>query len=234
MLKMGGLKRLMPITHGCFLVGVLALAGVPIFNGFWSKDAIFEAMAHQHAWGPLALLIITALLTAAYGWRMYWLVFQAEPRSDASHAHDAPWQMTAPLLALAGGTLVSWVFVGGYTDKLGQQLPYHHIESLELGALWQHTWTSPLMVVAAVVVAILVALGVSWSKRPPVPEGPTMWADLLCDTKAFGDWFWGLWYVLMRGVGAVLSVCQTGDLNYNGLWLALGLVTTLVMFLGWG
>jgi len=120
------------------------------------------------------------------------------------------------------------------TDKRGQQLPYHHIESLELGALWHNTWTSPLMVVAAVVVAILVALGVSWSKRPPVPEGPTMWADLLCDTKAFGDWFWGLWYVFMRGVAAVLSVCQSGDLNYNGLWLALGLVTTLVMFLGWG
>ncbi len=234
MLKMGGLKRLMPITHACFLVGVLALAGVPIFNGFWSKDAIFEAMAHQQAWGPLALLIITALLTAAYGWRMYWLVFQAEPRAEVNHAHDAPWEMSTPLVVLALGTLVSWVFVGGYTGKLGQQLPYHHIENLELGGLWHSTLTSPLMAVAAVVVAILIALGVSWSKRPPVPEGPTMWADLLCDTKGFGDWFWGLCYVMMRGVAAVLSVFQTGDLNYNSLWLALGLVTVLVMFLGWG
>ncbi len=233
MMQMGGLKKLMPATHVCFLIGVFALAGVPLFNGFWSKDAIFEAMVHQHAWGPLAMLIVTSLLTAAYSWRMYWLTFQGEARSE-SHAHDAPWQMTTPLLALAAGTLVSWVYVGGYTDKLGQQLPYHDIHSMELGEMWHLTWTSPLMLVAAVVVALIIGLGVKYSKRVPVPESPTMWADLLTDTKGFGDWFWGLWYVAMRGVAAVLSVFQTGDLNYNGLWLALGLVAVLAMFLGWG
>jgi len=101
--------------------------------------------------------------------------------------------------------------------------------------MWHRTLANPLMIVAVVVVLILVALGMKWARSgAPVPKAPTMWADLITDTKAFGDWFWGLWYVLMRFVAAVLSVFQTGDLNYNSLWLAVGLIAVLVMFLGWG
>jgi len=236
MYQMGGLKRAMPLTHLCFVVGVLALAGVPIFNGFWSKDAIFEALFEHEAYGPLLLLVLTALLTAAYSWRMYWLTFQAQPRREG-HAHEAPWQMTLPLVLLAIGTLVSWLYVGGYSLKLGQQLPFHQnlIQVTELQTMWHHTWSSPLTVVALLVVLIIVWVSVSWSRRgAPVPEKPTMWADLICDTKAFGDWFWGLGYVIMRALAAVLALFQTGDLNYNGLWLAVGLIAVLVMFLGWG
>ncbi|MGI5817471.1 MAG: NADH-quinone oxidoreductase subunit L [Armatimonadota bacterium] len=241
MYEMGGLKRSMPITHITFLIGTLALAGVPLLNGFWSKDAIFEALAHSGQIGPLVLLIITALLTAIYSWRMYWLTFQDEPRAEGE-PHESPWQMTAPLVALGVGTLVSWLYVGGYTTKLGVALPYHRVEIMELGELWHHTIygvghgpLNPLLLIGLAVVAILVGLAVQWGRRgAPVPEAPRMWADLVTDTKGFMDWFWGFWYVVMRAVASVLSLFQTGDLNYNSLWLAIGFIAVLLMFLGWG
>ena len=234
MYEMGGLKRFMPITHITFLIGTMALAGIPLFNGFWSKDAVFEALLAAGRIGPLVLLIITAVLTAIYSWRMYWLTFQAQPRSEAE-PHESPWQMTLPLSLLGIGTLISWLYVGGYTSKLANQLPYHEVELLEVGELWHHTFGSPMIIIGILAVAIFVILGVVWSKRgAPVPAGPRMWADLVTDTKGFFDWFWGFWVVLMRAVASVLSLFQTGDLNYNSLWLAIGFIAVLLIFLGWG
>ncbi len=234
MYQMGGLARSMPLVHGTFLVGTLALAGIPIFNGFFSKDAIFEALVEQQMFGVLIILILTALLTAGYSWRMYWLTFQAEPRAEGQ-PHDPPWEMAGPLALLGVGAVVSWLYVGPYSVALGEALPFHHIPPTEVGALLHHTFVSPLILVAVVVLAIVAHLSVRWrSDGPPVPVGPRMWADLVTDTKAFGDWFWGFWVVAMRAVGAVLSLFQTGDLNYNNLWLAIGFIAVLLMFLGWG
>lgn len=234
MYEMGGLKRSMPLVHWTFLVGTLALAGIPVFNGFFSKDAIFEALLHSHLYGPLALLIITAFLTAAYSWRMYWLTFQAEPRTE-EHAHDPAWEMAVPLVLLAVGAVVSWLYVGQYTANLAAGLPFHEVHMISVGYLLEESFVNPLIVVAVLGVLIIAALGVRWSASgPPVPSGPQMWADLVTDTKAFGDWFWGFLVVLMNAVGQVLSLFQTGDLNYNALWLAIGLIAVLLMFLGWG
>lgn len=234
MYEMGGLKRSMPLVHWTFLVGTLALAGIPIFNGFFSKDAIFEALLHSQMYGPLVLLVITAFLTAAYSWRMYWLTFQAEERAEA-HPHDPAWQMALPLVVLAAGAVLSWLYVGGYSTNLGAALPFHEVHMMEVGELLQHSFVNPLILVAVVGVVIIAALGVRWSASgPPVPPGPQMWADLVTSTKAFGDWFWGFMAVLMNAAGQVLSLFQTGDLNYNALWLAIGLIAVLLMFLGWG
>jgi len=232
--EMGGLAREMKLTHVCFLVGTLALAGVPIFNGFWSKDAIFEALAQRGdvTW-PLIILIATALLTAAYAWRMYWLAFLGESRREGE-AHATPWQMGLPLVILAVGTLASWLYVGGFSTKLGQLLPFHYVPTIELSEFVHHTFASPLVYIAAAVVVVLVVLGVRWHKQAPVPDRPTMWADLLCDTKLFWEWFWGLGVVLMKAFASVLRVFQTGDLNYNSLWIAVGLIAALLMFIGWG
>ncbi|MBH01682.1 MAG: NADH-quinone oxidoreductase subunit L [Acidimicrobiaceae bacterium] len=106
--RYGGLRSLMPITAGTFIIGWLAIAGVPPFSGFWSKD---EILAFAWDKNPLLWLvgIITALLTAFYMTRQVILTFFGKPRfSDAGAGdageikpHESPWTMTFPLVALA-------------------------------------------------------------------------------------------------------------------------------------
>ena len=82
MRKMGGLRNLMPYTHAVFLIGALSLAGIPPLSGFWSKDGIISAaLADGGALGYtlFALGLVGALLTGAYTFRLYYLVFHGEP-----------------------------------------------------------------------------------------------------------------------------------------------------------
>ncbi|TVQ85941.1 MAG: NADH-quinone oxidoreductase subunit L, partial [Chromatiaceae bacterium] len=115
--EMGGLKAYMPITWFTALLGSLALIAFPGFSGFFSKDAIIEAVGHSHIYGAgLASLLLTlgAFVTALYSFRMYFLVFHGEPRMDhhtRSHLHETPWVVTLPLIALA----VPSVLIGWYT-----------------------------------------------------------------------------------------------------------------------
>jgi NADH-quinone oxidoreductase subunit L len=124
MRRMGALRKLMPITAGTFIVGWLAIAGVPPFSGFWSKDEILTYALHRSP-ALYAVGLFTALLTAFYMSRQVFLVFFGKPRwndeiepstieahSDADavaapehtheiHPHESPWTMTAPLVVLA-------------------------------------------------------------------------------------------------------------------------------------
>jgi NADH-quinone oxidoreductase subunit L len=107
MKRMGGLRRLMPITGFTFIIGWLAIAGIPPFAGFWSKDEILIA-----AWDKSPVLwfvgAVTALLTAYYMTRQVILVFFGEKRYDDEHVHphESPWTMTVPLMLLAGLSVV--------------------------------------------------------------------------------------------------------------------------------
>ncbi|HHV64925.1 MAG TPA: NADH-quinone oxidoreductase subunit L [Peptococcaceae bacterium] len=104
--EMGGLIRKMPITGWTFVVGGLAIAGIPPFAGFWSKDEIllvtWEYARHGHALGYLffAFAALTAFLTAFYIWRLIFLVFFG-PEKANDHVHESPLSMTLPLLVLA-------------------------------------------------------------------------------------------------------------------------------------
>jgi NADH-quinone oxidoreductase subunit L len=98
--QMGGLGRRMPVTTLVFAVAVLAIAGVFPLSGFWSKDAILEAVrAGSH---PIlyAVALGTVFLTAVYMSRLYFLVFMGDERSGAP-AHESPPVMTAPMVVLA-------------------------------------------------------------------------------------------------------------------------------------
>jgi len=109
--KMGGVWRKIPITYAFMWIGNLALAGIPFFAGYFSKDMILEATyAAGENIGLFAYWvgIIAAFMTAFYSWRLLWLAFHNEPRMDHhtyDHAHEAPRIMWIPLLVLAAGAL---------------------------------------------------------------------------------------------------------------------------------
>ena len=146
MSEMGGLREAMPTTHRTFLIGSLALAGIPPLAGFWSKDEIlteayrFGTNGHPHGTAAVALIvygagIVTAFLTAFYMSRAVHLTFEGKYRGHG-HPHESPPAMTVPLVILAALSVVagfagipgwqsgfgSWVGVGGETHVPGASL----------------------------------------------------------------------------------------------------------------
>ena len=108
---MGGIWKKIPVTYAMMWIGSLALAGMPIFAGFFSKDLVLEVAWASH--GPFAgyafwLGIIAAVLTAFYSWRLLFMTFHGKPRASEkvmSHVHESPLVMTVPLGLLAVGAI---------------------------------------------------------------------------------------------------------------------------------
>jgi len=107
---MGGLRKSIPITFYTMSAGVFAISGLPPFSGFFSKDAILYQSFLSPTAGPILWFvgIVTALLTAFYMFRLWYLTFFGDLRTHDAHPHESPWSMLGPLvilgvLALAGG-----------------------------------------------------------------------------------------------------------------------------------
>jgi NADH-quinone oxidoreductase subunit L len=109
--KMGGLRKKMPVTFWTFLVGTLALCGVPPFSGFYSKDSILAQALHAHNYPLFAVAALVAVLTTFYMFRLFFVAFVGEPKThEAGHAQESPGVMIWPLrilavLAIFGGVL---------------------------------------------------------------------------------------------------------------------------------
>jgi NADH-quinone oxidoreductase subunit L len=109
MRRMGGVWKLIPLTYAMMWIGSLALAGLPFFAGYYSKDMILEAaFASGRPVGTLAFVlgILAALMTAFYSWRLLFMTFHGKPRADhhtMEHVHESPAIMTLPLAVLATG-----------------------------------------------------------------------------------------------------------------------------------
>ncbi len=109
--QMGGLLKKMPITHICFLIGILALAGIPPFAGFFSKDEILLAAYETDHWLVFGLALLASGFTAFYMFRVYWIVFwQKEKSEHIHHAHESPYIMLLPLIVLAALSSVAGFF----------------------------------------------------------------------------------------------------------------------------
>jgi NADH-quinone oxidoreductase subunit L len=144
--NMGGLRRYLPLTYWTFLIGSLAIAGVPGLAGFFSKDEILYETYHAGHWILWTMAAVTSLLTATYMFRLVFLTFHGERRNDAhvapshlassppapshvgsvSHVHDAPPAMALVLIVLAIGSAVAG-YVGvpsvlGGQNRLGEWL----------------------------------------------------------------------------------------------------------------
>jgi NADH-quinone oxidoreductase subunit L len=117
MRKMGGLRKYMPITYWTSVVGTLALIGFPGFSGFFSKDALIEAVHASNTWGAgyaFWCVLLGVFVTALYSFRLLFLVFHGEERIDPhakEHLHETSAVVTGPLIALA----IPSVFIGWFT-----------------------------------------------------------------------------------------------------------------------
>ncbi|EQD65779.1 membrane protein containing NADH:ubiquinone/plastoquinone oxidoreductase domain protein, partial [mine drainage metagenome] len=125
--KMGGLRKPMRITGAAFAIGGLALAGIPPFSGFWSKDDILGSMygelgSHPLYWPFWILGVLTVFLTAYYIFRVWFLAFGGDRPRDPTlpAAHEGPWTMQLPLVVLSGMALLGGllIFVPGFQGLL--------------------------------------------------------------------------------------------------------------------
>ena len=120
MRKMGGLFKKIPFTATMMWIGSLAIIGFPYLSGYYSKESILENAFYTSngiAYFAYLVGILTALLTAFYSWRLLFLTFHGENRSNNKtydHAHESPLVMTIPLFILAIGSIFSGIFFADY------------------------------------------------------------------------------------------------------------------------
>ena len=119
MRRMGGLKKYMPVTYWTCLIGALALIGFPGFSGFFSKDALIEAVHASHIPGATYAywcVLLGVFVTALYTFRLVFMTFHGRERMDEhtrEHLHESPWVVTLPLVLLAIPSIVAgWPAIG--------------------------------------------------------------------------------------------------------------------------
>jgi NADH-quinone oxidoreductase subunit L len=129
MRRMGGLKKYMPITYWTMLIGAISSAGIPGFAGFFSKDAIIEAVHHSPTPGALfayICVVVCVFVTATYTFRMVFMAFHGPERFDQHHPpHESPPVVTVPLVLLAVPSIFSGLVIGEvvFGDYFGDSLP---------------------------------------------------------------------------------------------------------------
>ena len=205
--KMGGLRKYLPITYWTSVIGTLALIGFPGFSGFFSKDALIEAVhasttpGHTLAyWAVLLGVFVTSL----YSFRLLFVVFHGAERMDhhtKEHLHETPWVVTGPLIALAiPSVVIGWltigpVLFGGYFDgaivNLEGQNPLEVVGEEFHGpaAFVQHGFSGLAVYLAAA--GALVAWFL-YLKRPDIPArlmGSFGALYTLLANKYYFDWF---------------------------------------------
>jgi len=173
--KMGGLKSKLPITHLTFLIGCIAIAGVPPFSGFFSKD---EILAAAFAKSPIywVLGVIGAAMTAFYMFRLYTTTFLGKFRGSSdqeNHVHESPLAMTLPLILLAiasalAGAIGIPEMMGGHHWLSHNLIPIVG-EPIELGLSHSLEWTLMAVSVSIAILALLFAISIYKKKTDEEP-----------------------------------------------------------------
>jgi NADH-quinone oxidoreductase subunit L len=213
--NMQGIGRLMPRTKWAFLIGSLALVGLPPFAGFFSKDSIIAAAMADgwEGWVFFGCALLGTFLTGLYTFRLYFLVFPGEPspfvveHHHAHHGKEGPWTMTAPVallavLALVGGWLQFAPFWTPLTEWLAPV-------ARTLPSAEPHNWMEAVASVAAVLLG-LAGIGVAWLlygvRRRAVPRA-AFWQGLLERKFYFDELYDALFY---RPVASLATSSRTG------------------------
>jgi NADH-quinone oxidoreductase subunit L len=192
--KMGGLAKKLPVTHLTFLVGCIAIAGIPPFSGFFSKD---EILINAYAHNPILYWIGLggALMTAFYMFRLYAMTFRGRFRGtneQEHHLHESPWQMTMPLivlaiLAAAAGFVGIPEFFAHDAHRLEHYLSPVFAASAKVTETHHVEHSTELKLLGVSLVLIAAAIFYAWNRFSKNPETG--------DPTGFGKTLANKWYV---------------------------------------
>ncbi len=226
MRQMGGLGKQMPFVRSVFIIGALALAGLPIFNGFWSKELILEAGLTGGPTWLYAVMLITAGLTALYTYRCVYLVFYGQPRSQG-HYHDAQPAMRVALAPLAFGAFTTWLLAGPFSGLLQATLPFHEIEAASSLKILEEVVSLPTLI-ALVVIALGLAAWHWRSALAGLARSLQGIGKIAADSFGFEAINKGIVTATQESAEA-LRVTQTGVLNWNVAAILAGLIVVLII-----
>jgi len=249
--NMGGLRKYMPITWITSLIGSLALIGFPGFSGFYSKDAIIEAVRHSQLPGAgfaYVCVLLGVFVTALYSFRMYFLVFHGKERMDEhtrEHLRETPAVVPVPWILLAIPSVIgSWFFLGPilFGDFFGGTLaaaPEHDVLA-EMGKDFHGVVAFTLHgLLAPPVWLALAGIGTAWFfyiKRPELPAQVSArvrgFYDLLMRKYGFDEFYEGVLAAGVRnlgsGLGRVGDQTLIGGMAVNGTARSVGRFSQLI------
>ena len=259
--KMGGLKKKMPVTFWTFIIGTLALSGVPPFSGFYSKDSILAQALEEKSYLLFGVAVFVAALTTFYMFRLFFVAFLGDARNEkAKHAHESPAVMTLPLVVLA-----VFAVIGGYigiTNNYGSQFAAEHA-SISISEQAMHPFHD-IFPMACGIGAVVVGLFLAFSlyKNTATDPLPAKLGSLATAMKnkfyfdelyeatfirlhdflaAVADWIdrWILEGAIIGAIrggtdlsGRALRLAQTGNLQTYAFLFVLGVALLLDFVLG--
>ena len=220
--KMGGLRRLMPVTFSTYAIGMMALSGVPFFfSGGWTKEEILHAASQwPRSHLPYYLMLVGVILTALYMTRQIIYVFFGNRRAASEHAHESPNVMTVPLIVLAVCVILFSIVLTPAWPWLESYLTGH------APRFDPHLLIQPMIIVSLALVGAGVSLGIWMYRRAGETDllqraqpalfrflENKMWIDEIYDSTVIAlsamsarlsDWMDRyVWDGLVRGVGAI-------------------------------
>ena len=228
---MGGLSEKMPLVRMVFITGSLALAGLTIANGFFSKELILEnGFLHGPAWAYWSMLVCAGI-TALYTARMISLVFYNQP-AQLTPSHDARVAMRISLALLSIWTFTTWLLAGPFSQLLNDTLPFHDLHVNQTFEMVIEIFKSPETWLALLV--ILIGIGI-WRFRTFLRGILNAFQPLSNFAKEGLGFDWANTQIVkgFQSIATVLRYTQTGVLSWNVAGILGGMVI-LIIILAWG
>ena len=259
--KMGGLRKKMPVTFWTFIIGTLALCGVPPFSGFYSKDSILAQALEQKNYPLFVLGVFVAGLTTFYMFRLFFVAFVGKSRTEtAGHAHESPAVMTWPLQVLAAFAVIGGII--GVSETYAAQFGEAERTSIAQRMIepFAHSPVAATIGILAVIAGFFAAFKLySNVETDPLPAKLGGFATAMKNRFYFDeiyeatfirahdfiaavmDWI-DRWLVDWAGIGLVrggtdltgrtLRLMQTGNLQTYAFLFVLGVAVLLYLVLG--
>lgn len=234
MREMGGLWKRMPQVALPFLIGAAALAGLPFFNGFWSKELLLETALESNPLGVYLPLALGAAITAFYTARMCRMVFFAPIQHECTaddHPH-VPLSMSLPLALLALGVALAWLLAAPFVSWMWATLPFHAGYILPHRAPESLISTHTLFAWSTLIIMSLTLVGLylGWRAGATTAASSRL-APRIGRIEAFFNESAEAVSGATRQSAALLQKTQTGQLNWNIVGIALGLIALLIIIL---